>query len=42
MSEIVDIVVGFDKREAVAYHTFAQSVIEKSTMQVRFLPLSIN
>ena len=42
MSEIVDIVVGFDQREAVAYHTFTQSVIEKSTMPVRFLPLSIN
>jgi len=42
VSEIVDIVVGFDQREAVAYHTFTQSVIEKSTMPVRFLPLSIN
>ena len=42
MSEIVDIVVGFDQREAVAYHTFTQSVIEKSTVPVRFLPLSIN
>ena len=42
MSEIVDIVVGFDQREAVAYHTFTQSIIEKSTMPVRFLPLSIN
>ena len=41
MSEIVDIIVGFDQREAVAYHTFAQSVIEKSTIPVRFLPLSI-
>jgi lipopolysaccharide biosynthesis glycosyltransferase len=42
VSEIVDIVVGFDQREAVAYHTFTQSIIEKSTMPVRFLPLSIN
>ena len=42
MSEIVDIIVGFDQREAVAYHTFTQSVIEKSTMPVRFLPLSIS
>ena len=41
MSEIVDIIVGFDQREAVAYHAFAQSVIEKSTIPVRFLPLSI-
>jgi len=42
VNEIVDIVVGFDQREAVAYHTFTQSIIEKSTMPVRFLPLSIN
>ena len=42
MNEIVDIIVGFDQREAVDYHTFTQSVIEKSTVPVRFLPLSIN
>ena len=42
MSEIVDIIVGFDQREAVAYHTFTQSVIENSTVPVRFLPLSIS
>ena len=38
MNEIVDIVVGFDQRESVAYHTFTQSVIENSTIPVRFLP----
>ena len=42
MIEIVDIVVGFDQRESVAYHTFTQSVIENSTVPVRFLPLSIS
>ena len=42
MNEIVDIVVGFDQRESVAYHTFAQSVIENSTIPVRFLPLSMS
>ena len=36
----MDIVVGFDEREAVAYHTFTQSVIEKSSAPTRFLPLS--
>ena len=40
MSEIADIVVGFDQREAVAYHTFTQSVIEKSSIPIRFLPLN--
>ena len=42
MTELVDIVVGFDQKEAVAYHTFVQSVIDTSTIPVRFLPLNIN
>ncbi len=41
MNDIVDIVVGFDPREAVAYHTFTQSVIAKSSLPTRFLPLNI-
>jgi lipopolysaccharide biosynthesis glycosyltransferase len=35
-------VVGFDQREAVAYHTFTQSVIEKTSTPVSFIPLAIN
>jgi len=35
-------VVGFDQREAVAYHVFCQSVIDKSTIPVQFLPLAEN
>ena len=42
MVEPVDIVVGFDQKEAVAYHTFVQSVINSATLPVRFLPLNIN
>ena len=41
MNDIVDIIVGFDPREAVAYHTFTQSVIAKSSLPTRFLPLNI-
>ena len=41
MVEIVGIIVGFVERVAVAYHTFTQSVIEKSSLPTRFLPLSI-
>jgi len=41
VNEIVDIIVGFDQREAVAYHTFTQSVIEQSTIPIRFTPLSM-
>lgn len=42
MSNKLTLVVGFDQREAVAYHVFCQSVIDKSTMPVQFLPLAEN
>ncbi len=38
----IDLVVGFDQREAVAFHTFCQSVLEKASLPVRFLPLAEN
>jgi lipopolysaccharide biosynthesis glycosyltransferase len=38
----VNLVVGFDQVEAVAYHTFCQSVLEKASIPVQFLPLSEN
>jgi lipopolysaccharide biosynthesis glycosyltransferase len=41
-AEIINLVVGFDQREAVAYHTFCQSVIDQSTLPVSFLPLAEN
>ncbi len=42
MDEKITIVVGFDQREAVAYHTFTQSIIEKSSLPVCFIPLALN
>jgi lipopolysaccharide biosynthesis glycosyltransferase len=42
MIEQIKIVVGFDQREAVAYHTFCQSIIERSSLPVSFIPLAIN
>ena len=42
MIEKINIVVGFDQREAVAYHTFCQSIIERSSLPVQFIPLAIN
>jgi lipopolysaccharide biosynthesis glycosyltransferase len=42
MSEKINIVVGFDQRESVAYHAFTQSVIDKSSLPVMFIPLAIN
>ncbi len=41
MIDKIPIIVGFDQREAVAYHTFVQSVLEKSTLPVMFIPLAI-
>ena len=38
----ITIVVGFDQREAIAYHTFCQSIIEKSSIPIQFIPLAIN
>jgi lipopolysaccharide biosynthesis glycosyltransferase len=42
LDNTISIVVGFDQREAVAYHVFCQSVLERSSSPVRFIPLSEN
>ena len=42
MSETINMIVGFDQREAIAYHTFTQSIIEKSSVPVSVTPLAIN
>jgi lipopolysaccharide biosynthesis glycosyltransferase len=42
MTEKINIVVGFDQRESVAYHTFIQSIIEKASLPISFTPLAIN
>jgi lipopolysaccharide biosynthesis glycosyltransferase len=36
---MIRIVIGFDQREAVAYHTFCQSILEKASAPVSFTPL---
>ena len=35
-------VIGFDQREAVAYHVFCQSIIDHASAPVQFLPLAKN
>ncbi len=42
MQNKVKIYVGFDQLEAIAYHVFCQSILEKSTLPIEFSPLSIN
>lgn len=36
----IPVIVGFDQREAIAYHAFCQSVLEKTSMPVVFTPLT--
>ena len=42
MNNTLTLVVGFDQREAISYHTFCQSVLEKASIPVRFIPLAEN
>jgi len=39
---MINVYVGYDKREAVAYHVFCQSVLSKSSEPVSFIPLALN
>lgn len=39
---MIRLFVGYDPREAVAYHTFCQSVLEKASLPVAFTPLALN
>ena len=38
----IKIYVGFDPRESVVYHTFTQSLIEKSTLPIEITPLAVS
>jgi lipopolysaccharide biosynthesis glycosyltransferase len=40
--EKINLMIGFDQREAIAYHVFCQSVIDKSTLPIQFMPLALN
>ena len=40
MNNLIRFVVGFDQREAVAYHVFCQSAVERCSVPASFLPLS--
>jgi lipopolysaccharide biosynthesis glycosyltransferase len=39
---MINVYVGFDDREAVAYHTFCQSVISRASDAVSLIPLALN
>jgi lipopolysaccharide biosynthesis glycosyltransferase len=42
LNSTISIVVGFDQREAVAYHVFCQSIIENASNPIQLLPLAEN
>ena len=42
MFKPIKLVIGFDQRESVAYHTFCQSIIEHASAPLTFIPLAIN
>ena len=42
MSKLLNIFIGFDQKEAVAYHTFVQSLVEKSSVPLSIVPLAEN
>lgn len=42
MSKLLNIFIGFDQKEAIAYHTFVQSLIEKSSVPLSIIPLAEN
>ena len=42
ISKLNNIFVGFDQKEAIAYHTFVQSLIERSSIPLSITPLSEN
>ena len=37
---MIRLFVGFDQRESIAYHVFCQSVIEKASQPVAFIPIT--
>ena len=41
MSEKINIYVGFDQKEAVAYHVFCQSLIDNTSIPLQIHPMAL-
>lgn len=39
---MIRIAIGYDERESIAYHTFCQSILEKSSQPLAFTPLVLS
>ena len=42
MTKLLNLFVGFDQKESIAYHAFAQSIIENSSIPISITPLAEN
>lgn len=42
MDTTLDIYIGYDPRESVAYHTLVQSLMDNSSLPIRVTPLNLN
>ena len=42
MTEIIDIYIGYDSKEVVAYHVLCQSIIDQCSSPVRFTPINLD
>lgn len=38
---VLDVFVGFDRQEVIAYHVLCQSILERSSRPVRFTPINL-
>ena len=41
MTEPIDVYIGYDTKEIVAYHALCQSIIDNSSVPVRFTPICL-
>ena len=41
MDETINIVIGYDEREAIAFHTCVQSIISNTSCHVNIIPLCL-
>ena len=41
MTNVLDIFIGYDPNETVAYHVLSHSILEKSTIPIRISPVNL-
>ena len=42
MTPTLDVYIGFDSKEVAAYHVLCQSILERSSIPIRFMPLNLH